>query len=150
VAGALGIHDKALRQARHERGLLTVGLPKTMAPIQAHPSPEAVLALLNEAGFNRPCTPHQGRLAWAYGDSRPVVESPIARWLARGAGHVRDKGHPGAVRQLGRTAMAHHGAVVVRIRQPRLSKRAQKFRRLLGLDFGHFSQTQQWGKMAVR
>jgi hypothetical protein len=35
--------------------------------------------------------------------------------------------------QLGMTAMAHNGAVVVRIRQQRLSKRAQKFRRLLGL-----------------
>jgi len=30
------------------------------------------------------------------------------------------------------TAMAHNGAVVVRIRQQRLSKRAQNFRRLLG------------------
>jgi hypothetical protein len=31
------------------------------------------------------------------------------------------------------TAMAHNSAVVVRIRQQRLSKRAQKFRQLLGL-----------------
>ena len=53
--------------------------------------------------------------------------------LARGAGHVRYKGHPGAVMHLGMTTMAHNGAVVVRIRQQRLSKRAQKFRRLLGL-----------------
>src|SRR4051812_5831141 len=53
--------------------------------------------------------------------------------LARGAGHVRYKGHPGAVMPLGMTTMAHNGAVVVRIRQQRLSKRAQKFRRLLGL-----------------
>jgi hypothetical protein len=29
--------------------------------------------------------------------------------------------------------MAHNGAVLVRIRQHRLSKRGQKFRRLLGL-----------------
>ena len=62
-----------------------------------------------------------------------MVESPIASLLARGAGQVRYKGHPGAVVQLGMTAMAHNGAVVVRIRQQRLSKRAQKFRRLLGL-----------------
>jgi hypothetical protein len=31
------------------------------------------------------------------------------------------------------TVMAHNGAVIVRIRQQQLSKRAQKFRRLLGL-----------------
>jgi hypothetical protein len=29
--------------------------------------------------------------------------------------------------------MAHNGAVIVRIRQQQLSKRAQKFRRLLGV-----------------
>jgi hypothetical protein len=62
-----------------------------------------------------------------------VVDSHIASLLSRGAGHVRDKGHPGAVRQVGMTAMAQNGAVVVRIRQQRLSKRAQQCRRLLGL-----------------
>jgi hypothetical protein len=31
------------------------------------------------------------------------------------------------------TVMAHNGATLVRIRQQQLSKRAQKFRRLLGL-----------------
>ena len=62
-----------------------------------------------------------------------MVESHIASLLSRGAGQVRYKGHPGAVVQLGMTAMAHNGAVVVRIRQQHLSKRAQKFRRLLGL-----------------
>ena len=62
-----------------------------------------------------------------------MVERPLASVLARGAGHVRDTGHPGAVRPGGMTAMAHNGAVVVRIRQPRLSKRAPQFRRWLGL-----------------
>jgi hypothetical protein len=33
----------------------------------------------------------------------------------------------------GMTVMAHNGATLVRIRQQRLSKRAQKFRRSLGL-----------------
>ena len=92
-----------------------------------------MLALLNEAGLNRQRTPYQVQLACACGYSRPVVESHIASLLSRGAGQVRYKGHPGAVVQLGVTAMAHNGAVVVRIRQRRLSKRAQKFRRLLGL-----------------
>jgi len=34
---------------------------------------------------------------------------------------------------MGMTVMAHNGAVLVRIQQQRLSKRGQKFRRLLGL-----------------
>jgi hypothetical protein len=63
------------------------------------------------------------------------VESQIASLLSRGAGQVRYKGHPGAVGHLGMTTMAQNGAVVVRIRQQRLSKRAQKFRRLLGLRY---------------
>jgi hypothetical protein len=133
LAGDLGINDTALRQALHARGLLTVGIPKTVEPITPNPSPAQVRDILNETGLHRQRTPHQVHLACACGYSRPVVESHIASLLARGAGQVRYKGHPGAVVQLGMTAMAHNGAVVVRIRQQRLSKRAQKFRRLLGL-----------------
>ena len=62
-----------------------------------------------------------------------MVESHIASVLARGAGHVRYKGLEGAVRQQGMTVLSHNGAVLVRIRRHQLSKRAQKFRRLLGL-----------------
>jgi hypothetical protein len=92
-----------------------------------------MLAILNEAGLNRQRTPYQVQLACACGYSRPVVESHIASLLARGAGQVRYKGHPGAVLQQGMTVMAHNGAALVRIHQQRLSKRAQKFRRLLRL-----------------
>jgi hypothetical protein len=133
MAGDLGINDAALRQALHARGILTVGIPKTVEPLTPNPSPEEVRDILNEAGLHRQRTPHQVHLACACGYSRPVVESHIASLLSRGAGQVRYKGHPGAVVQLGMTAMAHNGAVVVRIRQQRLSKRARKFRRLLGL-----------------
>ena len=62
-----------------------------------------------------------------------MVESHIASVLSRGAGHVRYKGLEGAMIQQGMTVMAHNGAVMVRIRQQHLAKRAQKFRRLLGL-----------------
>jgi hypothetical protein len=72
-------------------------------------------------------------LACASGYSRPVVEGHIATLIARGADQIRYKGLEGAVLQMGMTVMAHNGAVLVRIRQERLSKRAQKFRRLLGL-----------------
>ena len=53
--------------------------------------------------------------------------------MSRGADHVRYKGLEGAVVQIGMTVIAHNGEVLVRICQQRLSKRGQKFRRLLGL-----------------
>ena len=67
-------------------------------------------------------------LAGVYGQQAAV------RFVALGGpgGHGH-QGHPGAVRQQGMTVMAHNGATLVRIRQQQLSKRAQKFRRLLGL-----------------
>lgn len=133
VAGDLGVNDPTLRQALHERNILTVGIPQTVAPIDPEPTPEAILDLLNGAGLNRKRTPYQVQLACACGYSRPVVESHIASLLSRSADQVRYKGLEGAVVQLGMTVMAHNGAAMVRIRQQRLSKRAQKFRRLLGL-----------------
>jgi IS5 family transposase len=133
VAGDLGVNDAALRQALHDRGILTVGIPKTVEPMNQAPSPEEIRNILNEAGLNRQRTPHQVHLACASGYSRPVVESHIASLLSRGAGQVRYKGLEGAAVQLGMAVMAHNGAALVRIRQQRLSKRAQKFRRWLGL-----------------
>ena len=133
VAGDLGFNDTALRQALHARGLLTIGIPKTVEPINPTPTPEEIRVILTEADLRRQRTPHQVQLACACGYSRPVVESHIASLLSRGAGQVRYKGLQGAVVQQGITVMAHNGATLVRIRQQRLSKRAQKFRRLLGL-----------------
>jgi hypothetical protein len=133
VASDLGLNDPVLRQALHERGILTVGIPKTIEPIDLHPSAQDVLDILNQAGLNRERTPHQVHLACASGYSRPVVESHIASLLARGAGQVRYKGLEGAVVQQGMTVMAHNGDVLVRIRQRKMTQRAQKFRRLLGL-----------------
>jgi Transposase DDE domain len=133
VAGDLGIHDEALRQALHARGILTVGIPKTIEPIKADPSPKEIHDILEAAGLHRIRTPHQVQLACTTGYSRPVVESHIASLLARGAGQVRYKGLEGAMLQQGMTVLAYNGAVVVRIRRQQLSKRAQKFRRLLGL-----------------
>jgi hypothetical protein len=140
LAGDLGVNDPVVRQALHERGILSVGIPKTIEPINPTPSPEEILDLLNEAGLNRKRTPHQVHLACACGYSRPVVESHIACLLARGAGEIRYKGPHGAVVQLGMTVMAHNAAALGRIRQQRLSKRAQKFRRLLGLRHHNINQ----------
>ena len=133
VAGDLGLHDAVVRQALHTRGILTVGIPKTVEPIKTNPSAQDVFNILTEAGLHRKRTPYQVHLACASGYSRPVVESHIASLLSRGAGHVRYKELEGAVLQQGMTVMAHNGAVIVRLRQQQLSKRAQKFRRLLGL-----------------
>jgi hypothetical protein len=133
LGGDLGINDVELRQALHARGILTVGIPTSVEPINSAPSPEEVLAILNASGLNRIRTPHQVHLACASGYSRPVVEGHIATLMARGANQLRYKGLAGAVIQMGMTVMAHNGAVLVRVGQQRLSKRGQKFRRLLGL-----------------
>jgi hypothetical protein len=133
LGGDLGINDAELRQALHARGILTVGIPTSVEPINPAPSPEEVLDILNTSGLNRIRTPHQVHLACASGYSRPVVEGHIATLMARGASQVRYKGLEGAVIQIGMTVMAHNGAVLVRVGQQRLSKRGQKFRRWLGL-----------------
>ena len=133
VAGDLGLNDAVVRQALHTRGILTVGIPKTVEPIKTNPSAQDVWDILNEAGLHRKRTPYQVHLACASGYSRPVVESHIASLPSRGAGHVRYKGLEGAILQQGMIVLAHNGAVIVRIRRQQVSKRAQKFRRLLGL-----------------
>lgn len=143
VASDLGLNDPCLRQALHARGILTVGIPKTIEPVAPNPSAQDVRTILTEAGLQRRRTPHQVHLACASGYSRPVVESHIASLLARGAGHVRYKGLEGAVLQQGMTVMAHNGAVMVRIRQHHVSKRAQKFRRFLGLKSPKVNEIKQ-------
>lgn len=140
VANDLGANDPTVRQTLHVRGILTLGISKTVEPIHPQPSPQAMLDYLHTAGLNRIRTPYQVELACACGYSRPVVASHMATLLARGAGQVRYKGPQGAALQFGMTVMAHHGTTIVRIRQQRLSKRAQKFRRLLGLRHRNINQ----------
>jgi hypothetical protein len=140
LGGDRGLNDPELRQALHTRGILTVGIPTSVEPINTAPSPEEVLDILNTSGLNRIRTPHQVYLACASGYSRPVVEGHIATLMARGADQVRYKGLEGAVIQIGMTIMAHNGATLVRVAQQRLSKRGQKFRRLLGLKRPNINQ----------
>ena len=133
LAGDLALNDAALRGALHQRGILTVGIPKTVDPLTPFPTPEEVLRILNEAGLHRTRTPSQVHLACACGYSRPVVESIIASLLCRGAGRLAYKGHRGAIVQTGMAVMAHNAATLVRIHEYRLSKRARKLRRRLRL-----------------
>jgi len=147
LGGDLGVNDAELRHALHTRGILSVGIPTTVEPSNPKPSPADVLDILNGSGLNRIRTPHQVHLACASGYSRPVVEGHIATLMARGANHVRYKGLEGARVQMGMTVMAHNAAVLVRIRQQRLSKRAQKFRRLLRLrhpNVNQFNKPKNW------
>jgi hypothetical protein len=67
VAGALGVNDAALRQALHDRGMLSGGIPQTGEPIHPEPSPADLGHLLNEAGLRRQRTPYQVQLACACG-----------------------------------------------------------------------------------
>ena len=140
LGGDLGVNDPELRHALHKRGILSVGIPKTVEPVNPKPSPKEGVDILNASGLNRIRTPHQVHLACASGYSRPVIESHIATLMARGAGELRYQGLDGAVVQMGMIVMAHNGATLVRIRQQRLSKRGRKFRRLLGLRYRNNNQ----------
>jgi hypothetical protein len=133
LAGDLAVNDPTLRESLHLRGILTVGIPRTVEPLSPTPSPEAIEELLTTADLHRKPTPRQVQLACAAGYSRPVVESIIASLLSRGAGQLRYKGWHGACVQLMMAVLAHNAATVRRIRHGRLTTRAQKFRRLLHL-----------------
>jgi len=133
LAGDLAVNDATLRENLHTRGILTVGIPRTVEPLSPTPSPEAIQELLTTANLHRKRTPRQVQLACAAGYSRPVVESIIASLLSRGAGQLRYKGWHGACVQVTMAVMAHNAATVRRIHLGRLTTRAQKFRRLLHL-----------------
>jgi hypothetical protein len=140
LAGDLALNDAAVRDRLHERGILTVGIPRTVEPLPQSPTPEEVLRSLDEADLDHIRTPTQVQLAYACGYSRPVVESIIASLLCRGAAHLTYKGHRGAIVQMGMAVMAHNAATLVRIHDYRLSKRARWFRRKLRLRCRKVSQ----------
>jgi hypothetical protein len=140
LAGDLALNDAALRDRLHERGILTVGIPRTVEPLPPSPTPEDVLRSLDEADLDHIRTPTQVELAYACGYSRAVVESIIASLLHRGVGHLTYKGPRGAIVHTGMAVMAHKGATLVRIHDYRLSKRARWFRRKLRLRCRKVSQ----------
>jgi hypothetical protein len=136
----LAFNDASLREALHQQGILTVGIPKTVAPLPASPTPEDVLRLQGEGGLPRVRTSWQVHLAYACGYSRPVVESIMASRLGRGAARIPYKGHRGAIVHIGMAVIAHNAATLVRIHEYRLSKRARTFRRRLRLRCRQVSQ----------
>ena len=139
-AGDRALNDPTWREALPAQGILTVGIPKTIAPLLPSPTVEEALRILEEADLHRIRTPSQVDLACACGDSRPVVERVIASLLCRGAGRLTYNGPRGAIVQTGMAVMAHHAATLVRIHAYRLSKRARMFRRRLRLRCRKVSQ----------
>jgi hypothetical protein len=129
LAGDLAVNDPTLREQLHTRGILTVGIPRSLEPLSPTPTSEA----LTSADVHRKRTPRHVQLAYAAGYSRPVVESIIASLLSRGTGQLRYKGWHGAQVQFFMAVLAHNAATLRRIRYGRLTTRAQKFRRLLHL-----------------
>ncbi|HEX9870333.1 MAG TPA: hypothetical protein VGC99_17405 [Candidatus Tectomicrobia bacterium] len=140
LAGDLACNDASLREALHQQGMLTVGIPKTVAPLPSSPTPEDVLRLLGEGGLPGVRTSCQVHLASACGYSRPVVERLMASLLGRGAARIAYQGHHGAIVHMGMTVMAHNAATLVRIHEYRLSTRARTFRRRLRLRCRQVSQ----------
>ena len=143
LAGDLALNDATLRETLHARGILTVGIPRTVAPLSPTPTPEAVQQLLTAAGLSGKRTPRQAQLACAAGYSRPVVESIIASLLSRGAAQLRYKGWHGAQVQVTMAVLAHNAATIRRIQLGRLTTRAQKFRRLLHLKSPNFLKNKE-------
>ena len=140
LAGAWAFNDASRREALHQQGILTVGMPKTVEPLPPSPAPQDVLRLRSAGGLPRARTPCQVHLAYACGDSRPVVESSMASLLGRGAARVTYQGHRGAIVHTGMAVMAHHAATLVRIHEYCLSKLARTFRRRLRLRCRNVNQ----------
>ena len=140
LAGDLGINDPDVREKLHEKGISTVGIPNTIEPIPKVPTPEMIQAVLNIPVLNENQNATRIKIAYACGYSRPFVESLIYGLIRRGAAHIKYKGHRGAMIQIGMAIIAANAATLVRIKQNRLSKRAQKCRRWFRLKPPNLSE----------
>jgi hypothetical protein len=113
LAGDLALHDVSWREAWHERGILPVGIPKTVDPLPSSPTPEDVLQILDEADLHHIRTPlpgapgvclwvqptgrrkHHGQSAAPW-SAAPHVQRPSWRHCATGHGrHGAPCGHLG-------------------------------------------------------
>lgn len=133
VSGDLALNRKEVRHPLHGRGILTLGIPKTLDPLPSSPTPEQIQAVQQQFPAGKVPSAHQVRTAFACGYSRPFIEGLIETLSCRGTGQIKYKGHRGAILQVTSAILACNGATLVRIRQGRLSKRAQKFRRFFRL-----------------
>ncbi len=133
VAGDLAFTDPSLREQLQQRGILTVGIPETVATIDPVPTSEQI-AVAQQTTQNAPApSATQVKIAYACGYSRPFVEGVIETLSCRGGTEIKYKRHRGALIQTTMAVMASNAATLVRIQQERLSKRARKFRRFFHL-----------------
>ena len=132
LSGDLGLNDPNVRADLHQRGITTVGIPQSVEPIPKVPTPQMIEDVQDIPGLKKQSTT-QIEIAYACGYSRPFVEGLITTLICRGAIQIKYKGHRGATLQIGMAIVAGNAATLVRIKQDRLTKRAQKFRRLFRL-----------------
>lgn len=133
VAGDLAFNQKGLRHQVHARGILTVGIPQSIDPLVAVPTPQMILAAQKQFDPWHIPSATQVKTAYACGYSRPFVESLIETLSCRGGLHIKYKAHRGAMVQLTMAILAHNAATLVRIQQGQVTRRAQKFRRFFRL-----------------
>ena len=129
LAGDLGLNDPDVRAQLHHRGILTVGIPKTTAPIPQKPTLEDIQQVQQTPDLKGKPSATQINIAYACGYSRPLVESLITNIACRGGAHIKYKGSQGATIQVAMAIMAANAATLVRIQNNQLTQRAQKFRR---------------------
>ncbi len=133
VAGDLAFTHPSLREQVQQRGILTAGIPETVATIDPMPTPEQIAAAQQSIESESPPSATQVKIAYACGYSRPFVEGIIETLSCRGGTRIKYKRHRGALIQTTMAVMATNAATLVRIQQDRLSKRARKFRRFFRL-----------------
>ena len=109
-----------------------MGIPRSIEPIPKLPTPQMIEDVQDIPGLEKQSTT-QIQIAYACGYSRPFIEGLITTLICRGATQIKYKGHRGATLQIGMAIVADNAATLVRIKQDRLTKRAQKFRRLFRL-----------------
>ena len=133
VAADLAFRQSDLREALHQRGILTVGIPSTIEPLPRTASPQQVHAVQQSMPWAKTPSAHQVQVATTCGYSRPFVESLIEQLASRGGTQLKYKGHRGAFLQTMTAILAHNAATLNRIEQNRLTPRAKRFRRLFRL-----------------
>jgi hypothetical protein len=133
VAADLAFRGASLRNQLHAKGILTVGIPDTIAPVPALPAPDRIPAVQEQFDLGQTPSATQVKTAYICGYSRPFVESLIETLSCRGGAHIKYKGHRGSTLQITTAILACNAAALVRIQQGRLTRRAQKFRRFFRL-----------------
>lgn len=132
LAGDLGIDDQNVREALHNKGITTLGIPHSVEPLPKIPTHQMIQQVQEITGLEKQSAT-QIKNACACGYSRPFVEGIITTLICRGATQIKYKGHIGATIQIGMAILAANAATLVRIKQDRLTKRAKKCRRLFRL-----------------